>query len=981
MMPFKRIKKSKRYFSCIALFAVSFVLTAVKGYSQLSISGTTTVVRGNSYSYYARYNELPSYTYNGSYTWTITGGYVTGQSGVTSKSGTNSGVIGNIGINVTWNTTSSTGSLYLTTTLGNKTITITVVAPLNAGTISPTSQSINSGVTATTLTGTAASGGAASPNYSYQWQSSPDAATWTDISGATSQNYSPGTPTTSTYYRRKVTETVSSTSGYTSTATVTVYPALTGSIAASQSINYNTAPATLTSAVTGGNSTYTYQWQRYFLLTYSNISGATSSTYNPGALTGTNYYKLNITSNGQTIATNSVTITVYPQLTCSISASQNINYNTTAASLTSTVGGGNSTYSYQWQSSPDNTNWTNVGTSSTYTPGVLTATTYYRLIATSNGASTTSNTLTITVYPQLTCSISPTSQTITPGASASTFSANVSGGNGTYAYQWQSSLDNINWTNQATTATYNPGTVSTNTFYRVKVTSNGEEVTSNTAPVNVALSSTLAIGSTTPSGDGSVNVMSCTASGGTTYTYTWYASTDGGSTYQIISGANGSSYTTSVVTQTTQYYVAVQSGSYSGNSNTVSVTMPTAPTITSNATSVCNGANATFTASGGSGSYKWYNSTGTSLGTGTTYSTSVSGTYYAVSYSNFGVSPHSSNISLVSLNTPSVSSILGSTVCVIGSSAQLANTVNGGTWTSSNSTIAKIDANGVMSGKASGSATITYTATNACGTSSSQLGITVVPFTDISLTLGNGVADPLITDTISLLENTIKATEFRQDTAYSSAHSIRNVLALRVAEETSKYIPGDFAATAVLKVEYGHSAADIYQLDSIKLNVNYTKNEGSKYNALNYFYFKDAEFTRVTVLRVEAPTTVGGQTFDTKDVLQLTNSLAGMRYYKLADNKKPSLSYTNPASSPIPDELPVSWTLPEHTQNNGVQLEWTWLEDEMKNSYITGGTFDTSLLFKTSATRIDLTGAAAAGSYNIPLLYDGTGTLYMRVGP
>lgn len=980
MKLFNRTKSSRKYIlSTIGVFVVLLFMSDCYGQG-LQIQGTASAIRGTSYNYYPTYNGSGTYSYNGSYTWVISGGYETG-TGNTSKSGSINAVLYALSINVTWNTTGSSASLTLYLNIGNTSKTIAVIAPLNAGTLSPTSQSINSGATATAITGTAASGGASSPSYSYQWQSSPNSSTWTDISGATSLNYSPGALTTTTYYRRKVTETTSSTVAYTSTATVTVYPALTGSIAASQNINYNTSPATFTSTASGGNGTYTYQWTAESIITniFANISGATSSTYNPGNLTSSKRYKLKITSNGQTIQTSAIAITVYPQLTCTIGSSQNINYNTAATPLTSSVSGGSGTYTYQWQSSPDNSTWTNIGTSNSFDPGVLTTTTYYRLITTSNGGSVTSNTVTVTVYPQLTCSISPTSQTIASGTSPATLTSSVSGGNGTYSYQWQSSPDNINWTDQATTSTYSPGTLTSNQFYRLKVTSNGAEVTSNTATVNISISAALSLTSTTPNGNGSINEMTCTASGGSSYSYTWYYSTDGGGTYQVIAGATSSTYTTGVVTQSTMYYVAVESGSYSANSNTVSITMPAAPTVTSDATSVCNGANATFTASGGSGSYRWYNTTGTQLGTGTTYSTSVSGTYYAVSYSNFGVSAHSNNINLVSLNTPSVSSILGSSVCVLGSSAQLANTLGGGNWSSSNNSIAKVDANGVVSGQAAGTATIMYTVTNFCGTSAADLGVTVVPFDDLSLTLGNGINDPLVTDTISLVQSTVKTTEFRQDTAYSSAHSIRNVLALRIAEETDKYIPGDFSATAVLKVEYGHSSADIYQLDSIKLHVNYTKNEGNKYNALNYFSFKNAEFTRVTVLRIEAPTTVGGESFDAKQVLLLTNSLAGMRYYKLADNKKPSLSYTSPGSSPVPDQLPVSWTLPEHTQNNGVQLEWAWLEDEMKDSYTVGGVFDTSLLFKTSATRIDLPGAAAAGNYDIPLLYDGTGTLYMRV--
>ena len=53
-------------------------------------------------------------------------------------------------------------------------------------------------------------------------QSSPDNATWSNISGATSATYSPGALTTNTYFRREVTSGACGTV-YTSTLLITVY--------------------------------------------------------------------------------------------------------------------------------------------------------------------------------------------------------------------------------------------------------------------------------------------------------------------------------------------------------------------------------------------------------------------------------------------------------------------------------------------------------------------------------------------------------------------------------------------------------------------------------------------------------------------------------------------------------------------------------------------------------------------------------------
>ncbi|RJE74831.1 PKD domain-containing protein [Reichenbachiella sp. MSK19-1] len=67
-----------------------------------------------------------------------------------------------------------------------------------------------------TLTATAVAGGAGSGTYSYQWQSSSDDSNFSDISGATSENYAPGILTSTTYFRRIATSTGTSTCSVTS---------------------------------------------------------------------------------------------------------------------------------------------------------------------------------------------------------------------------------------------------------------------------------------------------------------------------------------------------------------------------------------------------------------------------------------------------------------------------------------------------------------------------------------------------------------------------------------------------------------------------------------------------------------------------------------------------------------------------------------------------------------------------------------------
>lgn len=171
------------------------------------------------------------------------------------------------------------------TTAATKTVTVTY-PPLAGGTISNTNQNINYNTAPAQINASAASGGDCS-SYSYQWYSSTDNITYNIISGATSLNYQPGVLATSTYFKR---QTICSSDGAWTTnyAYVNVYPVLVpGSVTPSQTIDFNTASAPMSiSGISGGNGTYTYQWQSSSdNIHWTIISGATTTTYTSGNLT------------------------------------------------------------------------------------------------------------------------------------------------------------------------------------------------------------------------------------------------------------------------------------------------------------------------------------------------------------------------------------------------------------------------------------------------------------------------------------------------------------------------------------------------------------------------------------------------------------------------------------------------------------------------------------------------------------------------
>ena len=118
------------------------------------------------------------------------------------------------------------------------------------GTAEVSGSSLICGSGSKTINLTGASSGS---GISYQWQSSPDNTTWSDITGETNTSYATGTVSTTTYYRNVVTCSYTSTNDPSASATVSVNPIPSaGAIFGVPSFIEIGTPATLSNAVTGG---------------------------------------------------------------------------------------------------------------------------------------------------------------------------------------------------------------------------------------------------------------------------------------------------------------------------------------------------------------------------------------------------------------------------------------------------------------------------------------------------------------------------------------------------------------------------------------------------------------------------------------------------------------------------------------------------------------------------------------------------------
>ncbi|HVU95516.1 MAG TPA: DUF6443 domain-containing protein [Puia sp.] len=363
----------------ILLVLTGSLLSSVQ--AQFSITGPTCVTAGVQYTY----TIAGPWTSGTNINWFQTTGTIVGNGSGTPQPQ----------VTVVF---SSSGVVKVTTTnpTGSATLNVSVMTALGGGTVSNPAQTINyNKIPASILCPVATGGSCSTPNYAYQWQSSPNNSTYTNITGATGQNLVFSSPiTATTYYRRQVTETGSGSTANSTVATVTVYPALvTGTISpSSQTVNYNTAGALLTlSGVSGGSGTYSYQWQSSTdAIIWVPVGGATTTSCTPAPATMKTYYRVSVKSNGDSTSSASATVDVYPQvLGGTLSpAFSSVATGTSPGEITSTPAtGGAGGYTFQWQSSTDGVNFTDISgiTTQYYTPGALSAPIWYRRKVTSAG--------------------------------------------------------------------------------------------------------------------------------------------------------------------------------------------------------------------------------------------------------------------------------------------------------------------------------------------------------------------------------------------------------------------------------------------------------------------------------------------------------------------------------------------------------------------------------------------------------------------
>ncbi|MDP2385538.1 MAG: GEVED domain-containing protein [Bacteroidota bacterium] len=430
-------------------------------------------------------------------------------------------------------------------------INITAAAGCAGTPTAGTAVSSVAGVCSGSTADLSATGGTVASGLTYQWQSSTDNSSWSNIVGATSQTYT-ATVTVSTYYRLVVTCTASGLSSNSSSVLVSV----------SFLYCYCTSTATSTSDMDIGNVTF----------------GTINNTSACGSLTGT-----------QGVGTG--TVSLYTDFTSTVPIPTVTQGTSVTASVTEDDCG-NGTWSHQihiyidfnhdgdfgdagedFEIYPYTSSATHTASAAVAIPiTALTGNTRMRVICVESSTISPCGTYSWGETEDYIINIAlapPCSGVPTPGTATSSIATFCNSGTPTLAttgyttgvsgigFQWYQSATTgpFAWgpISGATSATYVSPSISQTTYYYCEVACGASSANTNTLTVTNTASTITGTNNPVSVPCGSAASLTATASGGT---INWYAASTGGTVL-----ATGSPYAPTVSSNTTFYCTASSGGS------------------------------------------------------------------------------------------------------------------------------------------------------------------------------------------------------------------------------------------------------------------------------------------------------------------------------------------------------------------------------------------------------------------------------------
>lgn len=339
----------------------------------------------------------------------------------------------------------------------------------------------------------------------------------------------------------------------------TVTPVVSGSLRVGGTLS-------ATSGTWIGSPTLAYRWQSSADGNiWDTISGATSSTYVLNAAQSGVYIRAQVlgsktsgASTAYTIVATTTNTAIVPALSITNSVAPAVTGSWTVGTTLSASTGSwstSGTFTYQWQSSSDNSTWADIS-SATLTTFVLTsseASKYVRVKVyntTSNGDGIAYSVPRSKVGSPYNTALPTISGTVRIGSTQTVTTGTWSNTPTAYSYQWQKSADGISWIDLSgeTAATYVATFDIANLQIRANVSAGNavetatvtSAIISNFLPPQAtavpAITGTKTVGQTLTSSSGT---WPSTSSG---YVYQWQKSSDNGITWANISGATASTY-------------------------------------------------------------------------------------------------------------------------------------------------------------------------------------------------------------------------------------------------------------------------------------------------------------------------------------------------------------------------------------------------------------------------------------------------------
>ncbi len=611
------------------------------------------------------------------------------------------------------------------------TSTVNNVAPVN--TVAPvvSGQSLQ-GQTVSVSTGT----WSPTPTlYSYQWQRSTDGgSTWANISGAISSSYTVAAGDLSA----RVRAVVSATNSYgTTPAATTAVTIGSGAPAATTgpTVSGHASQGQILSAVSTWNpsgASYSYQWQSSSDngATWTDLTGATSSTYTLTAselghlvrvaVTAVNAYgTATAPSPGVGPVLNNAPInSVAPALT---GTPQRTGVLSTTAGSWSGLG---DIITYQWQRSPDGTTWTSINgaIASSYTAQFADEGDAVRAVVTATNASGVTSTPTaptqiIAPFPPANTAPPVISGVAERGAILNASLGTWTAPDNVYTYQWQRDAGEgyVNISG-ATAAAYTLVSDDENATVRVLVTATDPDGTvtrpsAATAPVTDAIPVNTAvpvINGTLQRGYTVTAAAGTWAGIGNDYTYQWQRSADGVA-YTNISAATASTYVVGPADEGDRLRVMVTVTNPDGTASTPSaatIVIPTSPPVATTAPSftgtaqrgaVLSAMQGIWSAVGNAYAYQWQRSPDGTTWTNITGATALAYTLQTADEADFvrfsvtatnpdGTTTASSTPTSVVVATPPVNTSVPTIIGTPARSASVSATV--GTWSGNGNTYA-----------------------------------------------------------------------------------------------------------------------------------------------------------------------------------------------------------------------------------------------------------------------------------------------------